>query len=134
MDNATIVKYCKYCISGGVGAIADFSIYSILVKFFFINYLLANIVSITVALILVYFLQKNWTFQYYTNKNTKTFQRYMVSVAITYILNNAVLILLVGIFRYDVIISKIIQIILSMIWGYCLTNYFVFNTRLDMQN
>jgi putative flippase GtrA len=122
-------RYLKYCIVGGIGAITDFSIFTVLIKFFLINYLLANILSITVALIIVYLLQKNWTFQYSTSKNTKTIQRYLVSVAITYLLNNGVLIVLVETFGYNVIISKVIQVILSTVWGYCLTNYFVFNTR-----
>ena len=58
------LKYCKYCIVGAIGASIDFSIYTILVKYFLIYYIYANIFSITIALIVVYWLQKNWTFQY----------------------------------------------------------------------
>ena len=122
----SVLKYFKYCAVGAIGAGIDFSIYTVLVKYFLINYLAANIVSISIALIVVYWLQKNWTFQYVVIDKSKTFQRYLVSVAITYILNNAVLFCLVGILGYDTIISKIIQIILSSIWGYILTNFFVF--------
>jgi len=129
--NVNILRYGKYCVVGGAGAITDFLIYTTLVIFFSINYLLANIISITVALTLVYILQKKWTFQYTVKKGSRTFQRYLVSVAITYILNNSVLVLLVAIFGYSVIISKVIQIVLSMIWGYCLTNYIVFNPKWD---
>jgi putative flippase GtrA len=126
-----IKKYCKYCLVGGAGAITDFLLYSLLVKFFLMNYIFANIISITVALVLVYILQKNWTFQYGAGKNAKTFQRYLGSVVITYLLNNGVLIVFVEKFGYNIIMSKVFQIILSMIWGYLLTNYFVFNPRWD---
>jgi putative flippase GtrA len=122
----SVLKYSKYCAVGGIGAVIDFFIFTLLVKYFLINYLAANIVSITVALIIVYYLQKNWTFQYIARDKSKTFQRYLISVAITYILNNGVLFFLVGISGYDTIISKLIQILISMAWGFILTNFFVF--------
>lgn len=119
----------KYCIVGAIGAITDFSIYTLLIKGFLINYVIANLCSITIALILVYFLQKNWTFRYISKNESKTFQRYLISVAITYILNNGTVIIFVSVLGYGEIISKIIQIIFSTIWGYALTNYFVFATK-----
>ena len=125
-NHCLMFKYLKYCIVGAIGAILDFSIFTLLVECFLINYLISNIISISIALITVYYLQKNWTFQYIPKTGSKTFQRYLVSVAITYIFNNLVLVILIGFFGYDPIISKIIQIFISTLWGYGLTNYFVF--------
>jgi putative flippase GtrA len=130
--HGSVIKYFKYCAVGAFGAVIDFSIYTVLVKYFLINYLAANIVSISIALIVVYYLQKNWTFQYVVRDKSKTFQRYLVSVVITFILNNGVLFCLVGILGYDAIISKIIQIILSMVWGFILTNFFVFRKKMKL--
>ena len=129
-QNERLLKYCKYCIVGAIGRSADFSVYTILAKYFLVNYLVANICSLSVALILTYSIQKNWTFQFTTKdtkENAKTFQRYVASLVITFLLDNCVLIVLVSIFGYNVIISKVIQIGLGIIWGYCLTNFFVFN-------
>lgn len=128
-NHKCILKYCKYCTIGAIGAVIDFSIYTILVKYFLIHYIVANIFSISVALLIVYYLQKNWTFQYVTHDKSKTFQRYLTSVVITYLLNNALLFCLVGIFEYDAIFSKIIQILLSTLWGYTLTNFYVFKKK-----
>lgn len=129
--NIPVWRICKYCATGGAGAVVDFLIYSCLVIVFSFNYLVANILSITVALILVYLLQKNWTFQYTTKNGFGTFQRYLVSVGITYLLNNSLLFLLVGICGYNMIWSKVAQIILATVWGYCLTNYYVFAKSRD---
>lgn len=125
----TLIRYLKYCVVGGIGAIIDFSLYTVFIKFFQINYIFASIISISIALILVYVFQKNWTFQYKTKDRIKPFQRFALSVILTYLLNNAVLISLVELFRYDVIFAKIIQIILSTVWGYYLTNNFVFTQK-----
>jgi len=127
-----LVRYLKYCIAGGIGAVIDFSLFTIFVKFFQINYLIANIFSISVALILVYYLQKNWTFQYQIKEKTKTFQRYLLSVALIYLFNNGILVILVQVLRFEVIHSKVIQIVLSTVVGYILTNYFVFVKKDEM--
>ena len=102
-------KYLKYCIVGGLGALVDFFIYSFLVECFSINYIYSNIISITVALVIVYYLQKNWTFQYNPVDNNRTFFRYLLSVFLTYILNNIALFIFVGVLEYGVIESKIIN-------------------------
>lgn len=130
--NETIWKYTRYCIVGALGRTTDFLVYTILVKFFLINYLIANIFSLSSALILTYSVQKNWTFKYTskdTRDNVKTFQRYAISVLITFILDNVVLVILIGICGYNVILSKVIQIGLGIVWGYCLTNFYVFNKK-----
>ena len=124
-------KYLKYCVVGGLGALVDFSIYTVLVKYLSVYYIISNIISISVALVIVYYLQKNWTFQYKSVSNNRTFARYLLSVLLTYFLNNVVLFILVELFKYGTIESKIIQIILSTVWGYCLTNFFVFNQKWD---
>lgn len=124
-----LIQYFKYCIVGGIGIIVDFSLFTVFVKIFQINYIIVNVLSISVALILVYFLQKNWTFQYQIKEQTKTFQRYLVSVILVFIFNSGILIILVGLLMFDVIPSKIIQIILSTFLGYILTNYFVFSKK-----
>jgi putative flippase GtrA len=124
-----LIRYLKYCMVGGIGVIIDFSIFTILVKIFQINYLVANIFSISIALIFVYYLQKNWTFKYQIKEHTKTFQRYLISVALTYLFNNGVLVIFIQVLRFEVLQSKVIQIVLSTILGYILTNYFVFAKR-----
>ena len=60
--NEFVLKYSKYCIVGVIGAITDFSVYSLLIKFFSINYVVANCFSLFAALIIVYYLQKKLDF------------------------------------------------------------------------
>jgi len=123
-----LYQFCKYCTVGAIGAVIDFIIYTLLVNYFQIYYLAANIFSLSIALIVVYYFQKNWTFRYVARDKSKTFHRYLLSVAITYIFSSSILFFLVGKLGYDAILSKIIQIILSTFLGYALTNFYVFKT------
>lgn len=124
------LKYIKYCLAGGVGAIIDFTLYSLIIYTINLNYLISNAFSFTFATIFVYYLQKNWTFQYFTNKKLRTFNRFLQIVIITYILNNIMLIISVQLLHINLLISKIVQILLSFVWGYYANTIYVFNRDL----
>ncbi len=125
-----LLKYFKYCLVGGAGAIIDFTLYTSIIYTINLNYLISNALSFTFATLFVYYLQKNWTFQYLTNKNFRTFNRFLQIVIITYILNNIILIISVELLSIGLLISKIIQIILSFLWGYSANSIYVFNKDL----
>lgn len=124
-----LLKYFKYGIVGGTGAIIDFTLYSSIIYTTHINYLVSNIFSFSIAAVVVFFLQKNYTFQYKTNKNLETFNRYILAVVITYILSNVILTITIELLAMGLFVSKAIQIILGSIWGYYVNNYYVFNDK-----
>lgn len=126
-----IFNYFKYCIVGGTGAIVDFVLYGLIIYVIHLNYLISNMFSFTISTLIVYYLQKNWTFQYSTNKNLKTVNRYVQAVVVTYILNNIILFICIGILGIDMLISKIIQILISFLWGYNVNKFYVFNKKFD---
>lgn len=129
LDN--LLKYFKYCIVGGTGAVIDFALYSSLIYVVDVNYLISNIFSFISATLVVYYLQKNWTFQYSTNKNLKTINRYFQAVIVTYILNNIILIVSIELLGIGLLISKVIQILISFVWGYSANRFYVFNKKFD---
>jgi len=120
----------KYCIVGVLGAATDFLLYAFFIYSFHLYYLISNVISFIFALFLVYYLQKNWTFQYTTNNNSKTFGRYLRIVIITYILNNIILIISIELLSISLMSSKIIQILVSFAWGYFASNSYVFDRDL----
>ena len=124
-----ITKICKYCISGGIGAVIDFGIYSALVYFFSTNYLVSNFISFSCGTLVTYFLQKNWTFHYRTNRNAAVFQRYILAVIGTYILNNVLLFTFISVLSINTFAAKIIQIIISTVWGYSINSLYVFKKK-----
>lgn len=120
----------KYCTVGVLGAATDFLVYAFLIHSFNLHYLVSNVISFIFALLLVYYLQKNWTFQYFTTNNSKTFSRFLRIVVITYILNNFILIVSIELVGTDLLVSKIIQVLIGFAWGYYASNSYVFNRDL----
>jgi putative flippase GtrA len=121
-----IKKICKYCLSGGTGAIIDFGLYSLLIYFFSTNYLVSNLISFSCGTVVTYYLQKNWTFQYKTNNNVAVFQRYILAVIGTYVLNNVLLFTFIDIMIINVFVAKLLQIAISTIWAYSINSLYVF--------
>ena len=119
-------QVCKYGIAGGIGACIDFGLYSLIISFTSINFLIANAISFSLGTLAVYYLQKNWTFQYQSEKNAFLFTKFVSVVIVTYLLNNLILIICVEFLHMNPIIAKVVQIIISFIWGYTSNKKFVF--------
>ena len=126
-----IKMICKYCISGGIGAIIDFGLYSILIYCFSTNYLISNFISFSCGTLTTYYLQKNWTFQYNTNKKVAVFQRYVLALIGTYILNTGLLYSFIGILNINMFAAKVIQIGISTLWGFTINSIYVFKKNDD---
>ena len=122
-----LYQLCKYGIAGGIGAGIDLGLYVIIITLTPLNYLLANAISFSLGTLVVYFLQKNWTFRYQKEKNVLLFSKYISFVVITYLLNNIILIICIELLHLTPIVSKVIQILVSFFWGYLASKKFVFN-------
>lgn len=120
-------QLCKYCISGGIGVVIDFSLFSVLVIFFQIVYYIANIISFCSAIIVVCYLQKNWTFQYKSENHLRLYTKYMISILLIFIVNNILLIYAIEILHLGEIPAKSYQLIISSILGYYIQKKFVFS-------
>jgi putative flippase GtrA len=121
-----IKQFLKYCISGGIGAIIDFLVFSVLVTFFQIQYLISNVFSFCIGTIVVCYMQKNWTFQYKSNKQIQLYSKYLLSIGIVFTINTLILIWGVEIINLGEVYAKLVQVILSSIIGYLIQKNFVF--------
>jgi len=124
-------QFFKYSISGGIGAVIDFSLFSLLVAFFHIDYLISNLISFCLGTIVVCYMQKNWTFQYISHNNLQLYSKYLLSIGIIFLLNNILLIFFVEQIHLGEIQAKFFQIILCSIIGYSIQKTFVFKKQIS---
>lgn len=125
-EKPDIWRILKYGIVGGTGAVIDFSLYAIFITFFNLPYLAANIISFSTGTLVVYILQKNWTFNFQEAAHREVFGKFLVVVIITFFLNNAILIVCISFLGIDPLVSKVIQILLSFLFGFTANSRFVF--------
>ena len=72
------------------------------------------------------YMQKNWTFQYKSNKRIQLYSKYLLSIGIVFTINTLILIWGVEIINLGVVYAKLVQVILSSIIGYLIQKNFVF--------
>jgi putative flippase GtrA len=121
-----IGQFLKYCISGGIGIVIDFSVFSLLVSFFQVPYLISNAISFSLGTIIVCYIQMNWTFQFKSNKNIILYTKYLLSIVIVFLFNNFLLVCGVEIIHLGEIEAKIFQVMVSSVIGYLIQKNFVF--------
>lgn len=105
--NSTFWEFIKYCIVGGTGTIIDVGIYTVLTRIFNVYYILAAGISVFIAIINNFLLNKHWTFRKGKSGKTRTeyFKFFIVSV-INYLLHLGIMYSIVEFTKLDYIFGK----------------------------
>jgi putative flippase GtrA len=107
-------------------AALDFTLFTLLTLGASLYYLLANTISYTTGAIVMFFIQKNWTFQYRGERASWVFAKYLSLLVFSFIMSNIVLFTLVGFLSMNPVLSKGIQIVLGALWGFAISKVFVY--------
>ncbi len=117
-------KFIKFCLVGTIGLFIDFSSTYFLKERWYFNKYLANSIGFCLAVLNNYMLNKYWTFQdsnpEFLNQGTK----FLVISVIGLLLNNQIIYLLINRNKYNFYISKLIAIIVVVLWNF-IANYFI---------
>ena len=118
----------KYCIIGCSGALLDFIVYTILIKAFGMNYLLANALSVTAGITNNFFLNAYLNFKV-TDKLFKRFISFYLVGMLGLLVSEILLYLLVDIMSMNSIIAKIITIFVITIVQFILNKTITFKKK-----
>lgn len=142
----------KFGLVGIINTLLDLGILNILTRFFGVQKALANIISVSVAIINSYILNKTWTFK---NKEKKWAQQFIIFVLLSLVgmaINTGILIFLterwttIPNFFYSIVeflnidkifdkefvvlnSAKVFAIAGSMVWNYITYKKFAFNDQ-----
>lgn len=118
------VKVSRFCITGGIGMIVDFSVTALGKEYFKINPYAANFTGIFAALIVIFLLHKNWTFPNTDKKISRQFQLFLVVSVLGCLWNSGFLYLLQDRFSLSFYVAKAFAIILVGVWNFS-ANYMI---------
>ena len=118
----------KYFIIGCSGALLDFIVYTILLKAFGMNYLLANALSVTAGITNNFFLNAYLNFKVTDNMFKRFISFYLVGM-LGLLISEILLYLLVDIMSMNSIIAKIITIFVITIVQFILNKTITFKKK-----
>ncbi|ALI99892.1 GtrA family protein [Rufibacter tibetensis] len=116
----------RFVLVGGVCAGFDFACYAILVDYMHINYLAANIISTTLAIILNYFMSKKWVFNTSKYSFKYEFVSFVILSLIGLLLNLGLIIVFVERLHLDPLIGKLLAIGLVAVFNFVSKKKIVF--------
>lgn len=119
-------KFLKFCMTGVVGVSISYGIFYILLKKFSIHYLTSSMTGIVIGSFVVFFINRQWTFNTTSEGYSQHSQRFVVLVVTTYILNGFSIYTLTELGRLIPEISQIITIGITTIYNFLLSNFWVF--------
>lgn len=109
-NGANYVQVVKFAIAGAIGAGIEICTYIYLVDFVGLYYLTANIIAISLAIIVNYFISQKWVFDCGRHSKGKEFTVFIVVSIVALLFNQLMMWGLVGYIGMEDKISKLIAI------------------------
>jgi putative flippase GtrA len=116
----------KFAIAGASGAVVELGLYTLLVSFFSVHYLTANILSIITGILVNYLISQKWVFESGRYQPRAEFLAFCVVSAITIAFNQTIVWLLVDYAELHNVLAKIMAILTVAIFNFFAKKYLVF--------
>lgn len=116
----------KFIIVGGFCACIEFITFNILIDFFKINYLIANVISIIIAVSINYLLSRAFVFEKSRYSKRDEFLSFVLFSVLAIALNQAILWVLFNLIHLDIRFCKALAIVIVAFFNYVTKKYIVF--------
>ncbi|MDP2685165.1 MAG: GtrA family protein [bacterium] len=122
---ATLDQLIKYVCIGAISVATDIIFLYFFTEFFNLWYVLSAGLSFLIGLIIVFVLNKFWSFQKYAFTKEQL-KKFIILMAFNYLSNMLLILLLTEIVEITYLSSKLIIIAMQTIWNFLLYKFWVF--------
>ncbi|MDR1757724.1 MAG: GtrA family protein [Bacteroidales bacterium] len=120
------LKLGKFCVVGASGMVVDFGITLLCKEILHLNKYLANSLGFILAATSNYFLNRWWTFQSTSPQVVKEYSIFFILSLIGLGINNLVIFILHGKWKFNFYLSKIFAIGMVTFWNFFMNYFFNF--------
>jgi len=121
-----INKFLKFCLTGVLGVSISYGTFYFLLKFYSFHYLLASMSGIVIGSIVIFFINRQWTFNQKSGKINRQRNRFIILIATSYILNGCCIYFLTEFIQIIPEISQVFTIGVTTTYNFLLSNFWVF--------
>lgn len=129
LKNSELLSFFKYSIVGVMGLVVDLGLFYLLHKVCGVNYLIANFVSSTLAVIHNFFLNSYFTFKVTDNKLKRFISFYLVAL-VGMGVSSLLLTLMISVMTMDAMIAKVITIFIVAVVQYFVNKKVTFGQKI----
>jgi putative flippase GtrA len=114
----SLKQFIKFCLVGVVNTAIDFAVYYFLTRVVGIYFLLANLISVLVAMTFSFVFNKYWTFKNFNPKINKQYLKFALVNLVYFLLNTAIIWLGVSIMGLGDLWSKLLATAVGLAWSF----------------
>lgn len=125
----SLQEFIRFAIVGFSNTFLDFLVYiglTRLVSFFSHYYLIANLISFSLAATNSFFWNRNWTFKYREKDIGRQYLKFFIVSIIGLLINEGCLYLLVANFHLYDLLAKLFAIGVSLSWNFFINRFWTF--------
>lgn len=126
LQRTGVKQFIKFSLVGVTNTIIDFSAYFFLTRVLAVHFLVANIISFTIAVSWSYFLNKRWTFRDTDTRTGVQFFKFVLVNIVGLALNEGTLSLVVLVFGAHDLAAKLIAVVIVVIWNFFINRTWTF--------
>jgi putative flippase GtrA len=119
-------KFLRFCLTGVLGVSISYGIFYALLKFYSLHYLFSSMMGIIIGSIVIFFINRQWTFNQKHGKVNQQKNRFIVLIATCYILNGYCVYFLTESMKIIPELSQVITIGVTTAYNFLLSNFWVF--------
>jgi len=121
-------QFVKFGIVGASSTIIDWGIYLILTRFFNLLYLMAKILSFSVAVFNSYHWNRRWTFRSDDPQKLRQFIKFLIISIVGVVLNASIMYLAVEHFQWPDIYGLVFATGIVMFWNFSANKFYTFKS------
>lgn len=128
----SVRQFYKFAVVGVANTAIDFLIYLALTRifsFFADNFVLANIISFSVAVSNSFYWNRKWTFRSVDERHVRQYMKFFIVNVAGLGINTAVLYLLVTYAGFYDVLAKVIAIGVALFWNFFVNRMWVFREK-----
>lgn len=119
-------QFIKFCLVGVFNTAFDFVIYYFLTRSMGLYFLLANAISVFLAMTVSFFINKKWTFRNNNPKIKKQYLKFALVNLVYFIINNGLIFIGVHYLGGHDLGVKIVVTIIGLSWNFLANKYWTF--------
>ncbi len=123
-----IRQFIKFGIVGASSTIIDWGIYLLLTRIFHLFYLMAKILSFSVAVLNSYIWNRRWTFRSNDPKRLREFIKFLTIAMVGVVLNVLIMYIAVEYLSWHDIYGLFLATAIVLFWNFLANKYFTFKS------
>jgi len=127
-DFQFIFIFFKFSVSGLCGVLINFFFTFLFKEKLCFNKYFSNSLALTIALLINFILNRNWTYQVNLDPLHSQFLKFLLVVAVSVFINHVIVYLFHKNFKFNFYFSKLIAVILVFMWNFVMHSIYTFKS------